>query len=182
MTDQMILSAQSDRHPDFEHVAVYHDGHDDLADQLAPDIARAIAAGDAVLVCSPVEVWELIAERLGSSSSAVEYVPDDVRYDRPNVSMRILHDFVRDRTRSGARAWSIGAIPFDGEHAWEDLDAEVAWSVVMRHAQSAFYSHPWAWNEIGFGGPAYPRGYMRLSGRDPHEREEAFDMDPVREG
>ena len=27
---------------------------------------------------------------------------------------------------------------------------------------SAFYSHPWAWNEIGFGGPAYPRGYARL--------------------
>ncbi len=37
-----------------------------------------------------------------------------------------------------------------------------AWSVVMRAVLSAFYSHPWAWNEIGFGGPAYPRGYARL--------------------
>ena len=38
---------------------------------------------------------------------------------------------------------------------------------------AAFYSHPWAWNEIGFGGPAYPRGYMRLgptSTREPFER------------
>ena len=38
---------------------------------------------------------------------------------------------------------------------------------------SAFYAHPWAWNEIGFGGPAYPRGYMRLgegpAGADPDE-------------
>ena len=41
--------------------------------------------------------------------------------------------------------------------------ASKAWSVVMRGALSEFYSHPWAWNEIGFGGPAYPRGYMRLS-------------------
>ena len=32
----------------------------------------------------------------------------------------------------------------------------------MRGVLGAFYSHPWAWNEIGFGGPAYPRGYVRL--------------------
>jgi hypothetical protein len=58
--------------------------------------------------------------------------------------------------------------------------------VVMRHALSAFYSHPWAWNEIGFGGPAYPRGYIRMGvgdhrGREPHEGEEAFGPDPVRD-
>jgi hypothetical protein len=62
---------------------------------------------------------------------------------------------------------------------------ERAWSVVTRAVLSAFYSHPWAWNEIGFGGPAYPRGYMRLAvgptGRDPHEALEAFGLDPVRD-
>jgi hypothetical protein len=72
----------------------------------------------------------------------------------------------------------------DGELEWEDIDASKAWGVVMRHALSAFYSHPWAWNEIGFGGPAYPRGYMRMGvgdhvGREPHEGEEAFGPDPV---
>jgi hypothetical protein len=64
-----------------------------------------------------------------------------------------------------------------------DIDASSAWSVIMRGALGAFYSHPWAWNEIGFGGPAYPRGYMRLqpgrAGREPYEAEEAFDVDPV---
>ncbi|WP_037410723.1 gluconate 2-dehydrogenase subunit 3 family protein [Candidatus Solirubrobacter pratensis] len=74
----------------------------------------------------------------------------------------------------------------DGEHAWEGLNAERAWSVVMRYALSAFYSHPWAWNEIGFGGPAYPRGYMRMGvgdhrGREPHEGAEAFERDPVQD-
>jgi hypothetical protein len=59
------------------------------------------------------------------------------------------------------------------------LDLGRAWSVVMRAVLAAFYSHPWAWNEIGFGGPAYPRGYMRLSGREPHEAPEAFGLDPV---
>jgi hypothetical protein len=70
-----------------------------------------------------------------------------------------------------------------GELPGLELDASQAWSVVMRGALSTFYSHPWAWNEIGFGGPAYPRGYMRRnmgpSGVDPKEPAEAFELDPV---
>jgi hypothetical protein len=57
----------------------------------------------------------------------------------------------------------------------------------MRATLSGFYSHPWAWNEIGFGGPAYPRGFMRLGGatgpaaaREPYETPGATDEDPVR--
>ena len=64
------------------------------------------------------------------------------------------------------------------------LNVARAWSVCMRMVLAAFYSHPWAWNEIGFGGPAYPRGYMRLgptSTRDPFERPGATDEDPVRQ-
>ncbi len=114
MSDQMTLSAGADRHPNFDHLAVYHDGDDDLAALLTPEIARALGDGDAVLVCSPRPVWQLISSQLGSASKDVEYVPDDVRYDHPNLAMRILHDFVRDRTRAGARATcSIGAIPLD---------------------------------------------------------------------
>ncbi|HTU84231.1 MAG TPA: gluconate 2-dehydrogenase subunit 3 family protein [Solirubrobacteraceae bacterium] len=45
---------------------------------------------------------------------------------------------------------------------WDELPPSRAWKVVTRGALSAFYSHPWAWNEIGFGGPAYPRGYARM--------------------
>lgn len=46
--------------------------------------------------------------------------------------------------------------------SWDRLNVARAWSVCMRAILSGFYSHPWAWNEIGFGGPAYPRGFMRL--------------------
>jgi len=71
--------------------------------------------------------------------------------------------------------------------AWDELNVTRAWSVVMRAALAAFYSHPWAWNEIGFGGPAYPRGFMRLGGpgadgaavREPFEKPGATDEDPV---
>ena len=67
--------------------------------------------------------------------------------------------------------------------AWDKLNCKRAWSVCMRMVLAAFYSHPWAWNEIGFGGPAYPRGYMRLgptSTREPFERSGATDEDPAR--
>lgn len=70
---------------------------------------------------------------------------------------------------------------------WARLNVKRAWSVCMRMALSGFYSHPWAWNEIGFGGPAYPRGFMRLGGptgsaaaREPFETRGATDEDPVR--
>ena len=40
---------------------------------------------------------------------------------------------------------------------------------------TAYYAHPIAWNEIGFGGPASPRGYVRMDfdRRDPWEAAEA---------
>ena len=65
--------------------------------------------------------------------------------------------------------------------AWERADARLAWGVVMRIALAQFYSHPWAWNEIGFGGPAYPRGYARLGigMSESWEGTPQFDVDPV---
>ena len=90
---------------------------------------------------------------------------------------------------------SFSACPLDVQHqichrfsngeleggVWETLDCSTAWSVVMRAVIQSFYSHPWAWNEIGFGGPAYPRGYSRLGDgmREEWEGEEAYDADPV---
>jgi hypothetical protein len=49
-----------------------------------------------------------------------------------------------------------------GEKEWHGVPAKRVWSLWTRYACSAFYSHPWAWNEIGFPGPAYPRGYKNL--------------------
>ncbi len=69
----------------------------------------------------------------------------------------------------------------DGKLEWDDISVERAWSVVMRGALSTFYSHPWAWNEIGFGGPAYPRGYARIGAgqREHWESPPEFAVDPV---
>jgi hypothetical protein len=68
----------------------------------------------------------------------------------------------------------------EGELDW-DLPVTKAWGVVMRGVLGSFYSHPWAWNEIGFGGPAYPRGYARLDAgqREHWEAPPEFAIDPV---
>ena len=66
---------------------------------------------------------------------------------------------------------------------WDELPPARAWKVVTRAMLSAFYSHPWAWNEIGFGGPAYPRGYARIGAgqRENWEGDEALNRDPVKD-
>jgi hypothetical protein len=78
------------------------------------------------------------------------------------------------------QAFSAGEL--HGE-VWDELPPSRAWKVVTRAILSAFYSHPWAWNEIGFGGPAYPRGYARLGAgqRETWEGAAASEEYPVRE-
>jgi len=68
----------------------------------------------------------------------------------------------------------------DGKN-WHRWPASRVWSLWTRYACTAFYSHPWAWNEIGFPGPAYPRGYLN-PGVDSRDRWEVADhhaTDPV---
>ncbi|QDZ15159.1 gluconate 2-dehydrogenase subunit 3 family protein [Humibacter ginsenosidimutans] len=60
---------------------------------------------------------------------------------------------------------------------WHDLPPAQVWSLWTRYAATAFYSHPAVWNEIGFGGPAYPRGYKNL-GVDKLEPFEVRDARP----
>jgi Gluconate 2-dehydrogenase subunit 3 len=66
---------------------------------------------------------------------------------------------------------------------WHGLPAAHVWSLWTRYACTAFYAHPAAWAEIGFPGPAYPRGYKNagVSRREPYEvRDAKPGIDPVR--
>jgi hypothetical protein len=79
----------------------------------------------------------------------------------------------------------IQAVQDLGAKDWQGMRAGNVWSLWTRYACTAFYSHPVAWNEIGFPGPAYPRGYKNL-GVDAREPFEVRDIkpsdDPVRKG
>ncbi|MDR5815148.1 MULTISPECIES: gluconate 2-dehydrogenase subunit 3 family protein [unclassified Caballeronia] len=60
--------------------------------------------------------------------------------------------------------------------AWRGMPPALFFAMrVLHDICGAYYSHPRAWSEIGFGGPANPRGYVRMvfDRRDPWEAAEA---------
>ena len=110
-------------------------------------------------------------------------MPDD------RETWRLVATGLDESARSEWRAASFAAAPYAVQHdivahfakgalrgpSWDQLNVKRAWSVVMRSVLAAFYSHPWAWNEIGFGGPAYPRGYAAFGSPGLGEESESWE-------
>lgn len=63
------------------------------------------------------------------------------------------------------------AKPLAAKAIWKQMSVKRFWQMLMQDASEAYYSHPWAWDEIGFGGPAYPRAYTRLERGEPEPWE-----------
>lgn len=60
---------------------------------------------------------------------------------------------------------------------WRDMPPALFFKErVLHDIVSAYYAHPTAWSEIGWAGPASPRGFVRLDKgmRDPWEATEAY--------
>jgi len=45
---------------------------------------------------------------------------------------------------------------------WQSMPQKELFKKLATEIVSAYYSHPTVWSEIGYGGPAYPRGYVRV--------------------
>ena len=140
-----------------------------------------------------VPVAEMVDEKLAAGRlDGYRYadMPDD--RETWHVVLQGLDQTARERHRGSdfaslppaEREAIVGALTRGelGGGAWDRLDPKRAWSVCMRMILAAFYSHPWAWNEIGFGGPAYPHGFMRMGSigtLEPFEKPGATSEDPV---
>jgi hypothetical protein len=100
---------------------------------------------------------------------------DDDAHTRHQVGYAAL-----DRGDQARLLQDVQDLAEDGR-PWHGLPATHVWSLWTRYACTAFYSHPWAWNEIGFGGPAYPRGYLNpgVNAREHWEVADHHDVDPV---
>jgi hypothetical protein len=61
--------------------------------------------------------------------------------------------------------------PVAAKSIWKQMSIGRFWLLLLQDAIEAYYSHPWAWDEIGFGGPAYPRAYTRLERGEPEPWE-----------
>lgn len=81
-------------------------------------------------------------------------------------SFTALPDVAKDAVLAAVQSGDVATGSFGA------LDpAHVFSQVLLKTVAGIYYSHPTAWSEIGFGGPASPRGYVRtaLHERDPWE-------------
>jgi hypothetical protein len=110
------------------------------------------------------ETWRMVAR--GLDERAARHESDSYALLSPDQQRRICGELA-DGSISGG--------------VFDDLPAATAWKVITQGIVTAFYSHPWAWNEIGFAGPAYPRGFSRLGVgmSEAWEGREAYERDPV---
>ena len=150
---------------------------------FSPDeerVCRALLTALLALEPDGVPVFELVDQRLA------DRVTDGWRYDDmpsdEEAWRRSLSELGRrsfERLGEGDRQRLLDSIRSGDRFA--GMPARRLWDLWLRTACTAYYSHPEAWNEIGFGGPAYPRGYKNvgLNRREPWEVEEAGARDPV---
>jgi hypothetical protein len=117
------------------------------------------------------ETWRVVARAL-DHSARTEWRAESFARAPTTVQEDIVRAFKAGQVRGGP---------------WDELGVEHAWKVTTRDILAAFYSHPWAWNEIGFAGPAYPRGFAAFGSdhlgddREWWEPREAFGVDPVQD-
>ncbi len=101
------------------------------------------------------QAWEWGLSGLDQTAQAL--------FDQPFVE---LDGANQDRVLEAIRA---GDPP--GE-VWQRMPAKRWWIyVALRQITGIYYAHPYAWDEIGFGGPAYPRGYIALNHGEPEPWE-----------
>jgi hypothetical protein len=155
-------------------------GEWDTAAAIASRIIPQADRGD-----TPVPIVPLIDQRLDENRGK-GYRYEDMPSDREAWRLGIAAIDDESRIRFGKRF--IDARPHEqdatlrsvqtGEVAsalWRDLPPKRFFTnVLVDDIVGIYYAHPAAWNEIGFGGPASPRGYVRigLDQRDAWEAEE----------
>jgi hypothetical protein len=89
---------------------------------------------------------------------------------RHTIAFAALDDAEQDALLRAAQAGELT------DAAWGDMAAKLFFMKrALADIVAAYYGHPTAWSEIGFGGPASPRGYVRMNfdRRDPWEAAEA---------
>ena len=109
------------------------------------------------------EAWKIGLRAIDSEARAAHGKP--FRELRPDQQDALLH-----RIESGNAS----------DQAWGGMPPKIFFKErVLSDIVHAYYAWPTAWNEIGWGGPASPRGYVRTGydERDPWEAAEAHDGD-----
>ena len=83
-----------------DHVAIVHDGPDDLAARIADPLRSALDRGESVFACLPPRTWSRVAAHIGPAADRATAMAPSDRYARPGVAMAELHRFVDESLAS----------------------------------------------------------------------------------
>ncbi|SFC64629.1 Gluconate 2-dehydrogenase subunit 3 [Nocardioides terrae] len=150
---------------------------DRLLGEPGEDHAKRVGRGTRVAVLNMIDAR--LAEK---QTDGWRY--DDMPHDGEawRDTLAALDQDARDRFGHGFAACSVAEqetliqqVQDLGSDRWHGLCARHVWSLWTRYVCTAFYSHPSAWDEMGFPGPAYPRGYKNtgVDAREPFEVRDA---------
>ncbi len=129
---------------------------------IAPFIDQALDADETDGFRQPEVPWPQEAWRLG-----LRGIEETSRatFDRGFTG---LSDDQRDRVLGAVQRGEVSG------GTWNAMPAEKFFKQLVQQVITVYYAHPKAWSEIGWGGPASPRGYVRkgYGRRDPWEPAE----------
>ena len=103
-------------------------------------------------------------------NQTVGYRFENMPQDREAYRMGLEAIYKEAEQRYVLKAFHDGQ-PEAAADIWHIMSVHRFWQLIMGDAIDAYYAHPWAWDEIGFGGPAYPRAYTRLERGEPEPWE-----------
>jgi hypothetical protein len=126
-----------------------------LLNQLTGQCGEPLAVPVAEMVDARLAAGETDGWRYADMPEDGQAWRDTLGYLDKDAHARCGTDFADASERDQAAI--IQAVQ-DGRE-WHGMSAPRVWSLWTRYACTAFYSHPYAWSEMGFPGPAYPRGY-----------------------
>lgn len=105
------------------------------------------------------EAWRIGLAALDAEAQQAEGLP-----------FHKLSDAAKDVLLSRAQAGTLH------HPAWRGLPPALFFGArLVKDIVRAYYAHPTAWNDIGYGGPASPRGYVRM-GFDRRDSWEAVEV------
>lgn len=114
----------------------------------------------------------------GQRKAGVPQAPDLIRTGLKAIEQGARSEYGRsfaELEREGQQQYlqQISAAAAEPQHIWRSVPQKALFEKLQRLTVESYCSHPNVWSEIGYAGPAYPRGYVRtqLGQLDPWEAQ-----------
>ncbi|WP_159888440.1 gluconate 2-dehydrogenase subunit 3 family protein [Paenibacillus puerhi] len=139
-----------------------------LVDDSSSDaLAKVVVHIDRSLYSSPGE---------GQRKVGVPAAPELIRQGLSALEQTSQHNYSSsfsqvDATGQKQMIGDISTGKAEPAEVWHDIPQKIFFDSLMRFTVESYCSHPRVWSDIGYAGPAYPRGYVRtqLGQLDPWE-------------